>query len=114
MYTLTSTEVSTGWTELRVIRNKAMVWPKAALEDIINKMPVLVRKIHSDNGSEFINAHVQRFCSERGIEFTSSRPYRKNDAPYVESKNWSLVRAYVVGRRRYKTEEGKEEGSRGL
>ncbi len=44
------------------------------------------------------------FCKEKGIEFTRSRPYRKNDAPYVESKNWSLVRAYV-GWRRYDTEE---------
>ena len=33
-----------------------------------------------------------------------SRPYRKNDAPYVESKNWSLVRQYT-GWRRYDTEE---------
>ncbi|MFN3395915.1 MAG: transposase, partial [Thermodesulfovibrionales bacterium] len=52
----------------------------------------------------FINAHVQRFCKEKGIEFTRSRPYRKNDSPYVESKNWSMVRAYT-GWRRYDTEE---------
>ncbi|MCX7723646.1 MAG: transposase family protein [Thermodesulfovibrio sp.] len=44
-------------------------------------MPIPVRKIHSDNEAEFINAHVKRFCQERGIEFTRSRPYRKNDSP---------------------------------
>ncbi|MFN3741004.1 MAG: transposase family protein, partial [Thermodesulfovibrionales bacterium] len=104
IYTLTATEVSTGWTELRPIRNKAMVWTKQALEDILKAMPMPIRKIHSDNGSEFINAHVQRFCKEKGIEFTRSRPYRKNDSPYVESKNWSMVRAYT-GWRRYDTEE---------
>lgn len=104
IYTLTATEVSTGWTELRPIRNKAMVWTKQALEDILKAMPMPIRKIHSDNGSEFINAHVQRFCKEKGIEFTRSRPYRKNDSPYVESKNWSMVRAYT-GWRRYDTDE---------
>lgn len=104
IYTLTATEIFTGWTELRAIKNKAMLWTKTALEDILKRMPVPIKKLHSDNGSEFINAHVQRFCSEMSIEFARSRPYRKNDAPYVESKNWSMVRAYV-GWRRYDTEE---------
>jgi hypothetical protein len=49
-------------------------------------------------------SYVQRFCKEAKIEFSRSRPYRKNDAPYVESKNWSMVRAYT-GWRRYDTEE---------
>jgi hypothetical protein len=77
-----------------------MVWTREALE----VMPVSVKKLHSDNGSEFINAHVQRYCREMGIQSSRSRPYRKNDAPYVESKNWTMVRAYT-GWRRYDTEE---------
>ncbi|GLI52471.1 integrase catalytic domain-containing protein [Thermodesulfovibrio yellowstonii] len=104
IYTFTATEISTGWTELRALRNKAMVWTVQALKDIVEKMPVTVEKIHSDNGSEFINAHVKKFCTLNRIDFSRSRPYRKNDAPYVESKNWSMVRAYV-GWRRYDTEE---------
>ena len=107
LYTLTATDISTGWTELRVLKNKAMIWTKEALRDIIKSMPMKVKKIHSDNGREFINDHIQKFCKEEGIEFTRSRPYRKNDAPYVESKNWSLVRAYT-GWRRYDTEEEQE------
>jgi hypothetical protein len=47
---------------------------------------------------------VQRFCKEAKIEFSRSRPYRKNNAPYVESKNWLMVRAYT-GWRRCDTEE---------
>ncbi len=90
--------------EIKNENHGMMVWTKVALEDIIKKMPFRVRKIYSDNGSEFINAHVERFCRENWIGFTRSRPYRKNDAPYVESKNWSLARAYV-GWRRYDTEE---------
>ena len=104
IYTLTATELSTGWTELRAIKNKAMIWTKQSLEDIYKAMPVTIKKLHSDNGSEFINAHVQKFCRSANIEFTRSRPYRKNDAPYVESKNWSMVRCYT-GWKRYDTEE---------
>ena len=107
LYTLTATEIDTGWTELRVLENKAMIWTKEALKDIIKSMPIEVKIIHSDNGSEFINAHIQKICREEDIDFTRSRPYRKNDAPYVESKNWSLVRAYT-GWRRYDTEEEQE------
>ena len=104
VYTLTATEISTGWTELRPIKNKAMIWTRKALEDIYKTMPVPLRKLHSDNGSEFINAHVKRFCMENKIEFTRSRPYRKNDSCYVESKNWSMVKFYT-GWNRYDTDE---------
>ena len=45
-----------------------------------------------------------RFCRANGIEFTKSRPYKKNNAPYVESKNWTMVRQYT-GWRRYDTEK---------
>ena len=104
IYTLTVTEITTGWTELIPLRNKAMVWTVKALKEVIKNFPVKIKRIHTDNGSEFINSHLFRFCQESGIEFVRSRPYRKNDAPYVESKNWSLVRQYT-GWRRYDTEE---------
>jgi len=63
-----------------------------------------VAHLHSDNGSEFLNAHLEKVTTEAQIPFTRSRPFRKNDAPYAESKNWSLVRVYT-GYRRYDTEE---------
>jgi hypothetical protein len=104
IYTLTATEITSGWTELMPLRNKAMIWTMNALREIREKFPVNIRKIHSDNGSEFINGYLFKFCRENGIEFRRSRPYKKNDAPYVESKNWSMVRQYT-GWRRYDTEE---------
>jgi len=104
LYTLTVTDIRTGWTELRVLRNKAMVWTERAMRDILESLPFEVKHIHCDNGSEFINSHLKRLCDEMGVRFTRSRPYRKNDAPYVESKNYSLVRRYV-GWRRYDSEE---------
>ena len=104
IYILTATEITTGWTELVPLRNKAMLWTMNALKQIKENFPINIRKIHSDNGSEFINSYLLKFCRENGIEFTRSRPYRKNDAPYVESKNWTMVRQYT-GWRRYDTDE---------
>jgi len=104
IYTLTATDIYSGWTELIPLRNKAMVWTIEALKEIVKDMPVKVKKIHTDNGSEFINSFVKKFCQKNDIEFTRNRPYRENDAPYVESKNWSMVRRYT-GWNRYDTEE---------
>ena len=103
-HTLTATEITTGWTELRTLRNRAQVWTVNALKEIIGTVPFRVTHLHSDNGSEFLNAHLQNVTADAEIPFTRSRPFRKNDAPYAESKNWSLVRVYT-GYRRYDTEE---------
>src|SRR5881397_3305645 len=55
---------------------------------------------HTDNGSEFINELLITFCTDHGIEFTRSRPYRKNDQAWVEQKNGSVVRR-LIGYRRF-------------
>jgi hypothetical protein len=47
--TLTATEISTGWTELRALKNIAMVWTRKALEDAAEVIPLPLRKLHSDN-----------------------------------------------------------------
>jgi len=93
--TLDVTCVATGWTETRAVRNKAQVHVFAALEHIIGALPFPVRGIDSDNGAEFINKHLLRYCKERKITFTRSRAYRKNDNCFVEQKNWSVVRRNV-------------------
>jgi transposase InsO family protein len=59
-----------------------MKWAVEGMNDIVMSMPIAVKRIHVDNGSEFINAHMYKFCQSMGIEFRRSRPYHKNDAPY--------------------------------
>ncbi len=102
--TLDVTDVKTGWTETRAVKNKAQVWVFAALKDIREDLPFPILGIDSDNGSEFINAHLLRFCDEKKITFTRSRPNRKNDNCFVEQKNYSVVRR-SVGYLRYDTDE---------
>ena len=103
-YTLDVTDVATGWTVTKVVKNKARVWVFRALEKICEKLPFEVLGIDSDNGSEFINDHLLSYCTENEITFTRSRPYRKNDNCYVEQKNWSVVRK-VVGYCRHDTDQ---------
>ncbi|MBM2845361.1 MAG: putative transposase for insertion sequence element, partial [Bacteroidetes bacterium] len=100
IHTLDLTDVCSGWTETRALRTKAQRWVLEALHDIIRVLPFPLKGIDSDNGGEFINAELLRFCSQRHITFTRSRPYRKNDNCFVEQKNYSIVRT-TVGYYRY-------------
>jgi hypothetical protein len=58
-------------------------------------LPFPLRGIDTDNGSEFVNEVLLTFCKTHEIEFTRSRPYRKNDQAWVEQKNGSVVRRLV-------------------
>ena len=101
---LDATDVATAWTEVRAVKNKAQKWVFAALEDISEALPFPLLGVDSDNGSEFINAELKRYCEAEGVTFTRSRPYRKNDSCFVEQKNYTAVRRNV-GYMRYDTDE---------
>jgi hypothetical protein len=101
-FTLTVTDISTGWTVNRSVPNKAQRHVFAALQQAISAFPFPVIGIDSDNGGEFINNDLFDFCQEQRITFTRSRPYNKNDGAHVEQKNWSRVRE-LVGYLRYDT-----------
>jgi len=101
--TLNVTDICTGWTEMQAVKNKAQIWVFEALKDIRKKLPFDLLGIDSDNGGEFINEHLVRFCHEERINFTRSRSYRKNDNCFIEQKNYTIVRRYV-GYSRYSTE----------
>jgi Integrase core domain len=100
--TLTVTDIATGWTENRSVPSKEAKCVLAALNDISRKMPFPIRGVDSDNGSEFINEDLLRWCESRQITFTRARPGNKNDGCHVEQKNWAVVRM-VVGYYRYDT-----------
>jgi hypothetical protein len=102
--TLDLTDICTKWTETRAVKNKAQRWVFEALQDIITRLPFDLLGIDSDNGGEFINAHLLRYCEAQKITFTRSRPYRKNDSCFVEQKNYSVVRK-TVGYYKYDSHE---------
>lgn len=102
--TLTATDVSTGWTECLELPNKTQEAVSRAIIELRQRLPFPLLGIDSDNGSEFINETLYRYCKREQITFTRSRPYKKNDQAHVEQKNWSVVR-HTVGYDRLETPE---------
>lgn len=101
-YTLDATDVATGWTEAISISSKGERTVSAALTRLQLRFPFAVLGIHADNGSEFINHHLLKWCTDREITFTRGRPAHSNDQAHVEQKNWTNVRQ-TVGYHRYDT-----------
>ena len=102
-YSLCCTDVASGWTEARVVRNRARKWTFEALVDVRRSLPFALLGLDSDNGGEFINHSLADYCSAERISFTRSRALHKNDGCYVEQKNWSVVRR-ETGYGRYDTD----------
>ena len=100
--TLNMTDVCTGWTEMQAVPNKAQSHVFAAIQTIRARLPFMLLGIDSDNGGEFINDQLWRYCKAEQLTFTRGRSGRKNDNAYVEQKNWSVIRR-LVGYGRYDT-----------
>lgn len=102
--TLTCTDLCTGWTEVTGLLHRSQDAVSEALGRMRQRLPFPLLGIDSDNGGEFINDLLYRYCLDEQITFTRSRPYQKNDQAHVEQKNWSVVR-HTVGYDRWETEQ---------
>ena len=102
--TLTCTDLCTGWTEVTGLLHRSQEAVSEALCRMRQRLPFPLLGIDSDNGGEFINDLLYRYCLDEKITFTRSRPYQKNDQAHVEQKNWSVVR-HIVGYDRWETEQ---------
>ena len=95
-WSLTMTDINSGWTELRAVWNKGAIGVVTQIEDIEDSLPFAILGFDCDNGSEFLNWHLMRyFTDEKGkqrLQFTRSRPYHSDDNAHVEQKNWTHVR----------------------
>ena len=106
--TLTAVDIHTGWVECQAVWGKQEHKVRGAIHEVRKRLPFACKGIDSDNGSEFINRELKRYCVEQQITFTRSRPYKKNDSAHVEQKNWSVVRR-LIGYDRYSTREALEQ-----
>jgi len=97
VHTLQMVDVTTGWTETRAVLGRSYVVMEDAFQYILERVPFAVREIHPDNGSEFFNRHMVRFWKEtvKGLHLSRSRPYHKNDNPFVEQRNGHPIRTYL-------------------
>ena len=90
-----ATDICTGWTEAVPLLAREQSLVVEGLEAIAGQLPFPVLGIDSDNDSVFINQTLIGYCADRGIEFTRSRAYRKNDQAWIEQKNGSVVRRFA-------------------
>ena len=100
IHTLNLTDIASTWDESRAVMGKGEAGILQALKEISEDLPFAVLGIDSDNGSEFINWHLKTYCDGRSIQFTRSRPYKKDDNAHIEQKNWTHVRK-LIGWDRY-------------
>ncbi len=100
LYTLTLTDIATGWTECLPLLNKSQETVIAALKRAQHLLPFPMLGLDTDNGTEFINVELLTFCEREHITFTRGRPRHSNDQCYVEQKNGHIVRQ-VVGYDRF-------------
>jgi hypothetical protein len=103
-HSLNLTDIHTTWVETRAVLGRGQHAVQQALEAMRQTLPFRLQGIDSDNGSEFINAHLVRYCQHHEIQFTRGRPYKKDDNAHIEQKNWTHVRK-LVGYGRYDSPE---------
>jgi len=101
-HTLNLTDIHTGWTESVALLGKSQIAVQQALDAIRRALPFSLLGLDSDNGSEFINWHLKKWCEQNHIQLTRGRPYKKDDNAHVEQKNWTHVRK-LLGWERYGT-----------
>ncbi len=100
LYTLTLTDIATGWTECLPLLGRGQEAVIAALKRARQLLPFPLLGIDTDNGGEFINMELAAYCEQEHITFTRGRPRKSNDQCYVEQKNGQIVRQ-VVGYDRF-------------
>ena len=102
-YTVNETDLFSGWVECRATLGKGAAEVLGALDEMREAMPFEQKGIDSDNGEEFVNQHLSRYCEKKGILRFRSRPYKKDDQAHIEQKNWTHVRK-LIGYDRYDTQ----------
>lgn len=101
---LSTIEIASGWWEAEELMGRAQHDTFEALKEIRHRSPFEWVEIDSNNDRMFINSCLLRYCKEEGLEFTRSRPCRKNDNAYIEQKNYTHIQR-LLGYLRYDTEE---------
>jgi hypothetical protein len=95
-WSLTMTDLHTGWTENRATLSKESIEITKAVKDIEDRLPFKIIGFSTDNGTEFLNETLQNYLvyDRKGneIEVSRGRPYKKNDNAHVEQKNFTHVR----------------------
>jgi hypothetical protein len=95
VYTLTLTDIATGWTACLPLLYKSPEAVLAALQQARMLFPFPILGLDVDNGGEFIDTLLVTYCVAEQITFTRGREGLKVDQCFVEQKNGAVVRQFV-------------------
>lgn len=101
--TIAHTDISSHWWEAEAVSGKGQARTLEAIKLARDRFPFDWKEIHPDNGTSFINYFIYDYAKLEKLEFSRSRPYKKNDNCFIEQKNSQNVRK-VVGHVRYDTD----------
>lgn len=95
--TINSIDLATGWNQQRATYNLGSFGVLNQIKDIEKSLPFKLLGLDSDCGGEYINYALRDYLLKRNnpVEFTRSRPYKKNDNAHIEQKNWTHVRKLI-------------------
>ncbi|HBB68358.1 MAG: hypothetical protein A2X28_08355 [Elusimicrobia bacterium GWA2_56_46] len=103
-YSFNQVDLFSGWVESLAILGKSAVNIVLGAEIMRQAMPFKQKGVDTDNGDEFINHPMKRYCETNDIQRFRSRPNKKDDQAHIEQKNSTHVRQ-LIGWDRYDTEE---------
>ena len=95
VYSLDVIDLYSGWSEQAAIWGKGEIATKLQMDKIRKRLPFKLLGLNPDNGSEFINWQLYRYCKKNNINLTRTRAYHKNDNPHIEQKNWTAIRQLI-------------------
>jgi transposase InsO family protein len=70
-----------------------------------NEFDVKIKRVRSDNGTEFKNTNIEEYLDEEGIGHELSVPYTPQQNGIVERKNRTLIEAARTMLDEYKTSD---------
>lgn len=65
------------------------------LEAALCQFPFIIRNVHADNGSEYINHRVAGMLDRLLVKLTKNRPRHANDNGLAETKNGAIIRKHL-------------------
>lgn len=95
IHTLDTVDVATGWNECAAFMGRSRRYTIEGTERVKQRLPFPLLGVDFDTGGEFVNWHFIWYCQKNKITYTRSREEKKNDQPYVEQQNYSVVRRFV-------------------
>ena len=104
IWSVSYTDIDSCWTEARATWNRSSDAVRAVTDKLKVELPFKILGLDVDNGPEFLNWSLYKYCQKEDIEFTRSRPYQKNDNAHIEQRNWTHVRQ-LLGNDRFEDPE---------